>query len=121
MTRLLLVWLVNAASLLFLTELLPSVHVDSFTTALWVALVLGLVNAVLRPILIVLTLPVTILTLGLFLLVLNGLMFLLVANLVHGFHVDGLLAGIFGALLYSIISWALQVIVDRLTGVRRPG
>jgi putative membrane protein len=117
--RLILVWLANAASLVFLTELLPSVRVDSFATALWVAVVLGLVNALLRPILIVLTLPVTILTLGLFLLVINGLMFVLVANLISGFHVDGLLAGVLGALLYSAISWALQVILDRLLGTRR--
>jgi putative membrane protein len=84
-----------------------------------VALLLGLVNAVLRPILVLLTLPVTILSLGLFLFVINGLMFLLVANLVAGFHVEGLLAGILGALLYSAISWALQVILEHLTSRQR--
>ncbi len=116
--RWLLVWLVNAGSLLFLTELLPSVQVDSFATALWVALVLGLVNTLLRPLLVLLTLPVTILSLGLFLLVINGLMFVLVAHLVAGFHVAGFAAGVFGALLYSVISWALQVLVDHLSGAR---
>ena len=115
----LLAWLINAASLLLLTEVLPSVRVDSFVTALWVALLLGLVNAVLRPILVLLTLPVTVLSLGLFLLVINGLMFLLVANLVAGFHVEGLFAGILVALLYSAISWALQVIFEHLAPRQR--
>lgn len=113
--RLLLIWLVNAAALLLLSYLLPAVQVDSFGTALWVALVLGLVNAVVRPILILLTLPVTLLTLGLFLFVINGLMFYWVAHLVDGFRVSGLGAGILGAVLYSLISWVL----NGLLGTRR--
>ena len=73
--RLLAVWLINALALLALPWLLPSIHVASFATALWVAVVLGLINALIRPVLLLLTLPVTLLTLGLFIFVINGLMF----------------------------------------------
>jgi len=101
--RLLAVWLINALALLALPYLLPSIHVASFATALAVAVVLGLINAVIRPVLILLTLPVTLLTLGLF----NGLMFLLAAWLLDGFVVDGIWAGVLGSVAYSLISWAL--------------
>ena len=87
--RLLAVWLINALALLALPWLLPSIHVASFATALWVAVVLGLINAVIRPVLLLLTLPVTLLTLGLFIFVINGLMFLLAAKMLDGFVVDG--------------------------------
>jgi putative membrane protein len=106
--RLLVVWLINAAALLALPWLLPSIHVASFTTALGVALVLGLINAVIRPLLLLLTLPVTLLSLGLFIFVINGLMFLLAAWLLDGFVVDGLWAGVLGSTLYSLISWLLS-------------
>jgi len=112
--RLLLAWLANAAALLLLTYLLPSIQVASFGTALLVAVVLGLINILVRPILVLLTLPVTLLTFGLFLLVINGAMFLLADKLVDGFHVGGLWPAIVGALVYSAISWALQ----SLLGVR---
>ena len=105
--RLLAVWLINALALLALPYLLPSIHVASFATALWVAVVLGLINAVIRPVLVLLTLPATLLTLGLFIFVINGLMFLLAAWLLEGFVVDGIWAGIFGSVIYSVISWAL--------------
>ena len=105
--RLLAVWLINALALLALPYLLPSIHVASFATALWVAVVLGLINAVIRPVLLLLTLPVTLLTLGLFIFVINGLMFLLAAWLLEGFVVDGIWAGVFGSVIYSLISWAL--------------
>ncbi|MBN8474033.1 phage holin family protein [Sulfuritalea sp.] len=105
--RLIVVWLINAAALLALPWLLPSIHVASFATALGVALVLGLINAVIRPLLLLLTLPVTLLSLGLFIFVINGLMFLLAAWLLDGFVVDGLWAGILGSTLYSVISWLL--------------
>jgi putative membrane protein len=113
--RWLLAWLANAAALLLLAYLLPSVQVASFSTALLVAAVLGLINLLLRPILVLLTLPVTLLTFGLFLLVINGAMFLLVDKLVDGFHVGGLWPAIYGSLIYSLISWVLQ----SLLGVRK--
>ena len=109
--RLLLIWLINAAALLALKYILPSITVDSFVTALIVALVLGFINTIIRPIFVILTLPVTIVTLGLFLLVINGLLFWAVGSFVPGFHVDGFWAGVFGAIIYSIISWALSAVL----------
>lgn len=106
--RLLLIWLINAAALLALKYIMPSITVDSFVTALVVALVLGLINTVIRPIFVILTLPVTILTLGLFIFVINGLLFWAVGSFVPGFHVDGFWSGVFGAIIYSVISWALS-------------
>ena len=105
--RLLAVWLINAIALLALPHLLPSIHVASFATALGVAVVLGLINAVIRPVLLLLTLPVTLLTLGLFIFAINGMMFMLAAWLLEGFVVDGFLAGVIGSALYSVISWLL--------------
>lgn len=105
--RLLAVWLINALALLALPYLLPSIHVAGFATALAVAVVLGLINAVIRPILVLLTLPVTLLTLGLFIFVINGAMFLLAARLLDGFVVESFLAGVIGSALYTVISWSL--------------
>ena len=112
-TRLLLVWLINAATIFALPHLLAAVQVDSFTTALFAALVLGLVNTLIRPILLVLTLPVTFLTLGLFVFVINGLMFWAVADLVHGFRVASFGSAVLAAFVYSVISWALSALLIR--------
>jgi putative membrane protein len=111
MLSLLARWILNAAALLLVAYLYPGVSVESFLAAAIAALVLGLVNAVIRPILILLTLPVTLLTLGLFLFVINALMFWLVAEIVPGFKVTGFLAALLGSILYSVItlvtSWLL--------------
>src|SRR5204863_5000478 len=111
MMMLLARWVVNAAALLLVAYLYPGVHVESFFAALIAALVLGLVNAVVRPILVVLTFPVTLLTLGLFLFVINALLFWLVAEVVHGFSVGGFGAALLGSILYSLFtlltSWIL--------------
>jgi putative membrane protein len=109
--RLLLVWLVNTVSLIAVAYLMPSISVASFWTALIAALVLGLVNAVIRPILVILTLPATILTLGLFIFVINGLLFWFVGSFIEGFHVEGFWAGFFGAIVYSLISWLLSALI----------
>ena len=109
--KLLLVWLINTVALLGVAYLVPGVSVASFAAALVAALVLGLVNAVIRPILILLTLPATILTLGLFIFVINGLLFWFVGSFVQGFHVAGFWSAFFGAILYSIISWALSALL----------
>jgi putative membrane protein len=104
-------WILNAAALLLVAYLYPGVQVESFWAAALAALVLGLVNAVLRPILIILTLPVTLLTLGLFIFVINAGLFWLVAEIVHGFRVTGFGAALIGSILYSVItlltSWLL--------------
>jgi putative membrane protein len=102
--RLLLGWAINAGVLLLLPYLLPAVHVRDFWTALLVALVLGLLNAIVRPVLVLLTLPITVLTLGLFLFVINGLTFWLVARMLDGFTVTGFWWAVLAALLYSVIS-----------------
>jgi putative membrane protein len=109
--RLLLTWLINAAALFALPYLMQSIRVADFSTALVAALLLGLVNALVRPVLVVLTLPVTVLSLGLFIFVINGLMFWLVANFVRGFQVAGFWPAVGGAILYSIISWLLSSVL----------
>ena len=111
MMRILLVWILNALALIAVAYLMPSISVSSFWTALVAALVLGLINAFVRPVLIILTLPVTVLTLGIFILVLNGLLFWLVGSFVEGFAVQGFWAGFFGAILFSIVSWVLSALV----------
>ena len=103
--KILLVWIINALSLLALPYLFSGIKVESFVTAMIVALVLGLINAVARPILLILTLPLTILTLGLFILVINGLLFWFVASFVDGFVVSGFWPAVLGAIAYSVISW----------------
>ncbi len=109
--RLLVVWLINAVALLLLPYLLPSIRIEGIGTALIVVLVLGLVNTLLRPLLILLTLPVTLLTLGLFIFVINALLFMMVAHWVDGFIVGGFWSALFGSLLYSIVSWLLSALI----------
>jgi putative membrane protein len=111
MLSLLLRWLLNAAALMLVAYLYPGVAVDSLGAAILAAIVLGLVNAVVRPILVVLTLPVTILTLGLFIFVINALLFWFVAKIVGGFHVDGFWAAFVGSILYSILTLLTSWIV----------
>ena len=107
--RMILLWILNAVALLAVAWLLPtSIHVASFGSALLAALILGLVNALVRPVLLVLTLPVTLLTLGLFIFVLNGLMFWLAGSLIDGFVVAGFWPAVFGSMVYSVVSWALS-------------
>jgi len=111
MIKLLLVWVINAVALLAVAYLMPSIVVASFGTALVAALILGLVNAVIRPVLVLLTLPATILTLGLFIFVINGLLFWFVGSFIQGFVVGGFWAGVIGAIIYSLISWALSAVL----------
>lgn len=109
--RLLLVWILNAIALLAVAYLYPGVQVEDWKAAAVAALVLGLVNTLVKPVLVILTLPVTIVTLGLFLLVLNALLFWSVASLVPGFHVSGFWAAVLGAILYSLIGWLLSMLI----------
>ena len=110
--RLLLKWLLSAASLLFVAYVYSGVEVKSFTSALIAAFVIGLFNVVLRPLLVVLTLPVTIVTVGLFLFVINALMFWTAASVLDGFHVAGFGAALLGSLIYSV----LGVIIESALG-----
>lgn len=96
---------INALIILGIAYWLPGIGVSSFYTALLVAIILGLVNAIIRPILILLTLPVNILTLGLFTLIINALLFWLVSTIVKGFTVEGFMAAFWGALILWLASW----------------
>lgn len=106
--RLLLIWTLNSLALIAVASFVPGIHVDGFMAAFIAAFVLGLVNTMIRPIFLVLTLPVTIVTLGLFIFVINGLMFWFAGSILKGFVVDSFWHGVMGAVLYSIFSWALS-------------
>ena len=102
---------VNALAIMLAASIVPGISVDGVVPALVGGLLLGLVNAVVRPVLIILTLPITLITLGLFLLVLNGLCFWLVASIVKGFYVAGFWSAFLGALIVSIVSWTLTALI----------
>ena len=97
-------WFINALALMLVAYLYSGVQVSGIFAALIAALVLGLVNAVIRPLLVILTLPVTILTLGLFIFVINAFMFWFVTEIVKGFTVTGFTAALIGSLMFSVIS-----------------
>jgi putative membrane protein len=106
--RLLLIWVLNGLALLAVANYVPGIHVDGFGSALVAAFFLGLVNTLIRPLLLLLTLPVTMLTLGMFIFVINGTLFWLVGSVLRGFVVDSFWHGVLGAVLYSIFSWGLS-------------
>ena len=112
MGRILIAWLINALALLALPYIVPSIQVSGFGTALVAALVLGLVNTLIRPLVVLLTLPATVLTLGLFIFVINGLLFWMVASFVDGFQVAGFWSATLGAIVYALISWAASLLVS---------
>ena len=107
-------WLLLAAALLLVAQIYPGVVVASFGSAMIAALVLGLFNTLLRPILVLLTLPVTLLTLGLFLFVINALMFFFAASVLQGFHVTGFGAALIGSLLYSLCGLVIDAAMERM-------
>jgi len=100
----------NALAVLIAAQVIPQIEVQGFGTALMVALILGLVNTFIKPVLVFLTLPISFLTLGLFIFVLNALLFWLTGALVGGFEVEGFFGALFGSILVSIISWLLNSI-----------
>lgn len=114
--RLLLIWILNALALLAVANFVPGIHLGSFLDALIAAFFLGLVNTLIRPLLLLLTLPVTLLTLGLFIFVINGLLFWFVGSVLRDFVVDGFWYGVLGALLYSLFSWALSAAAAQVMG-----
>ena len=113
--QLLITWLVSAAAVWLSAQLIPGVHIASFGTAMVAAIVLGLVNALVRPILLLLTLPITFLTLGLFLLVVNAATVGLAAYLVDGFSINGFLP----ALLFSLVLTCVTSLLELVTGAAR--
>ena len=112
--KLIVRWLLLAAALLLVAHLTPGVEITSFGAAMIAALVLGLFNALLRPLLVLLTLPVTLLTLGLFLFVINAVMFYAAAGVLSGFNVQGFLAALIGSLIYSLCGMVIDVAMERL-------
>ena len=112
--KLILKWLLSAAALLAVAHLYSGVQVQSFTSALIAAFVIGLLNTIVRPILVVLTLPVTLITLGLFLFVINALMFWSASGLLSGFHVTGFTAALIGSLVYSLIGIVIESALESL-------
>ena len=109
--KLILIWLLNAIALLAVAYLVPGIHVAGFAAALVAAFVIGLLNMFIRPVLVLLTLPITVLTLGLFILVINGVLFYFVGHWINGFEVQTIGAGILGALVYSLLSWLLATLL----------
>lgn len=108
-------WLLLAAALLLVAYLFPSgVTVTNFVSAMIAAFVIGLFNTLLRPILVLLTLPVTLITLGLFLFVINALMFWAAAQILDGFQVAGFGAALIGSLIYSLCGMVIDVAMERL-------
>ena len=114
MLKLLVKWLLSAAALLFVATVYSGVEVRTFSSALVASFVIGLLNTVVRPILLVLTLPVTLLTVGLFLFVINALMFWAAASILDGFHVRGFAAALIGSLLYSMLGLVIESALERL-------
>lgn len=113
--KLLLKWLLSASALLFVAYIYSSgVEVKSFTSALLAAFVIGLLNTIVRPVLVVLTLPVTVITLGLFLFVINALMFWAAGSMLDGFHVNGFGAALLGSLIYSVLSMLIEAAIGGL-------
>jgi putative membrane protein len=112
--KLIVKWLLSAAALLFVAYVYHGVVVNSFGSALLAAFVIGLLNTVVRPVLVVLTLPVTVLTLGLFLFVINALMFWAAASLLENFNVRGFGSALLGSLIYSAIGVVIESALERL-------
>lgn len=114
MLKLLAKWVLSAAALLFVAYIYSGVQVQSFGAAMIAALVIGLLNAIVRPILVVLTLPVTIVTLGLFLFIINALMFWAAASVLGGFHVQGFVAALIGSLIYTVLGIVIESALESL-------
>lgn len=112
----LLGWALNAGALLLLAWMIPAVHVAGFGTALIVALVLALLNTVIRPVLIILTLPVNLLTLGLFTFVINGFLFWFAARILDGFEVRSFWWAVLAAIVYSLITSAIVTLLSGRRG-----
>lgn len=118
--RIIATWILNALALLAVAYLLPGIRVDGFFSALIAAMLLGLINVLLRPLLILLTLPVTFVTLGLFVLVINGLLFWFAGSVLKGFDVSGFWAGLTGSLLYSALSFILSFMLRKKNSQQGP-
>ena len=109
--KLLLRWIISAGAIFAVPYIVPGVHIASLYTAIIAAVVIALVNMIIRPILLLLTFPITLLTLGMFTLVINALMFWFVSTVVKGFYVDGFVAALLGSLAFWAVSWIGNAII----------
>jgi putative membrane protein len=114
MMKLIAKWLLSAAALLLVAYVYNGVEVRTFGAAMIAALVIGLFNIIVRPILVVLTLPVTVVTLGLFLFIINALMFWAAAGVLDGFHVTGFVAALVGSLIYTVLGVVIESALESL-------
>ncbi|HYA40049.1 MAG TPA: phage holin family protein [Syntrophobacteraceae bacterium] len=112
MKGLMIRWLLLTISIILTSYLIDGIYVRSFASALFAALVLGILNALFRPILLIVTIPINILTLGLFTFVINALLLKMVSGVVPGFYVHGFFSAVFGSLLISLVSWLLSSFVN---------
>ena len=112
--KLIVKWLLSAAALLAVAHFYSGVEVKTFTAALIAAVVIGLLNTFIRPVLVILTLPVTVLTLGLFMFIINALMFWAASGVLSGFHVQGFTAALIGSLIYSVMGIVIESALERL-------
>ena len=112
--KLMLKWLLSAAALLLVAAVFSGVQVQSFGSALLAVIVISLLNTLVRPLLVLLTLPVTLITVGLFLFVINGLMLWAASGLLGGLHVTGFWAAVWGAILYSLLGMVIESLLARL-------
>ncbi|ACK68845.1 membrane protein of unknown function [Gloeothece citriformis PCC 7424] len=111
MPEFLITWIVTAVSLIITANLIPGIVIASWTTAAIAAIVLGLVNAIVKPILILLTLPLTILTLGLFLLIVNAISLSLVAYFTPGFDISSFWDALIGSIVLSFVTWIINLLL----------
>ncbi len=118
MNGLLIRWLLLTISIIVTSYLVDGIHVTSFFAAFFAAAVLGILNALFRPILIIITLPINILTLGLFTFVINALLLKMASGVVPGFYVEGFWSAVFGSLIISLVSWMLNSFVNERGRIR---
>lgn len=112
MSQFIVTWVVTALSMIITSYIIPGINISTFPAALIGAMVFGLVNAIIKPILVFFTLPLTILTLGLFLFIINAICFSLVGYFTPGFHVNGFFDALFGSIVVSLVSGFLNKIFD---------
>ena len=104
-------WVLNALALYIVAAIVPGIHLSNFSSALVAVIVIGLVNTLIKPIIFLFTLPITIVTLGIFSLVINALMLLLAGSVISGFRVDGFGAAFFGSIVLSLVSALLHALI----------
>ena len=110
-------WLISALAVMLVAYLVPGITVTGFLSALLVALVLGFANAIVRPVLVFLTLPITVLTLGFFVLIINGFLFMVTAKIVPGFTVDGFAPAFIGSIVMAVIGWGVNMLFNPVKAV----